>query len=156
MVVICLLDLNLSISLFSRSLHTWKIYTVHWGEILLPSMYVYVSLKKSKYTIWKMRIGASGWNIQLDVAEYQFSEHEYFKRIGNFTQQRQWPELGTVTFKGSVSRMLRWVLFYVNQKLSLRPIIASHKILILVKGQFTIYTKQAGAPLYCDMVSSRQ
>ena len=58
--------------------------------------------------------------------------------------------------KGSVSRVLRWVLLYINQKLFSRPIIALHKILILLKGQFTIYKKQAGAPLYSDMVSSRQ
>ena len=32
-------------------------------------------------------------------------------------------------FKGSFSRVLRWVLLYINQKLFLRPIIASHKIL---------------------------
>ena len=58
--------------------------------------------------------------------------------------------------KGSVSRVLRWVLLYINPKLFLRPIIVSHKILTLLKGQFTIYKKQAGAPLYYDMVLSRQ
>ena len=50
--------------------------------------------------------------------------------------------------KGSVSRVLRWVLQYINRMLSLWPIIAWHKILSLSKGQFTIYIKQAGAPLY--------
>ena len=54
--------------------------------------------------------------------------------------------------KGSVSRDFRWVLLYINGKLSLRPIIASHKILSLLKGKFTIYMKQAGAPLYYDIV----
>ena len=49
--------------------------------------------------------------------------------------------------KGSVSRDLRWVLLYINQKLFSRPIIASHKILTFLKGQFTIDKKQAGAPL---------
>ena len=58
-------------------------------------------------------------------------------------------------FKGSVSRILRWVLLYINRRLSLRPIIASHKIVSLLKGQVAIYKKQAGPPLYCDMVSSR-
>ena len=58
--------------------------------------------------------------------------------------------------KGSVSRDLRWVLLNIYRKLSLRPIIALHKILILLKGKFTIYIKQAGAPLFCDMVLSRQ
>ena len=69
--------------------------------------------------------------------------------------------LGTVKtrglfFKGSVSRVLRWVLLYIIQKLFSRPIIASHKILTFLKGQFTIYIKQAGAALYYDMDSSRQ
>ncbi len=36
--------------------------------------------------------------------------------------------------KGSVSRVLRWVLLYINQKLSLRPFIASHKIFDSLKG----------------------
>ena len=58
--------------------------------------------------------------------------------------------------KGSVSRVLRWVLLYIIQKLFSRPIIASHKILTLLKGQFTIIKKQAGATLYYDMVLSRQ
>ena len=59
-------------------------------------------------------------------------------------------------FKGSVSRDLRWVLLNINGNLSLRPIIASHNILTFFKGQFTINKKQAGAPLYYDMVLSRQ
>jgi len=58
--------------------------------------------------------------------------------------------------KGSVSRVLRWVLLYIIQKLFSRPIIASHKILTFLKGQYTIYIKQAGAALYYDMDSSRQ
>jgi len=60
------------------------------------------------------------------------------------------------SFKGSVSQILRWVLLYINRKLSLRPIIALLKILSLLKGQFPNYKKQSGEPLYCDMVSSRQ
>ena len=60
------------------------------------------------------------------------------------------------TFKGSVSRVLRWVLLYIIQKLFSRPIIASHKILTFLKGQFTINKKQTGATLYYDMVLSRQ
>jgi len=59
-------------------------------------------------------------------------------------------------FKGSVSRVLRWVLLYIIQKLFSRPIIASYKILTILKGQFTINKKQAGATLYYDMVLSRQ
>ena len=58
--------------------------------------------------------------------------------------------------KGIVSGVLRWVLLYINRKLFSRPIIALHKIFILLKGQFTIYKKQAGAPLYSDMVLSRK
>ena len=49
-------------------------------------------------------------------------------------------------FKGSVSRILRWVLLNINRKLSLRPIIALNKILSLLKGHFIIYKRQAGAP----------
>jgi len=59
-------------------------------------------------------------------------------------------------FKWSVSRVLRWVLLYINQKLFSRPIIASHKILTFLNGQFTINKKQAGATLYYDMVLSKQ
>ena len=39
-------------------------------------------------------------------------------------------------FKGSVSRVLRWVLLYIIQKLFSRPSIASHKILTFLKGQY--------------------
>ena len=59
-------------------------------------------------------------------------------------------------FKGSVSRVLRWVLLYIDQKLFSRPIIAAHNIFTFLKGQFTINKKQAGAPLYYDMVLSSQ
>ena len=41
---------------------------------------------------------------------------------------------------------------YINRKVFSRPILASHKILSLLKGQFTISKKQAGAPLYSDTV----
>ena len=44
-------------------------------------------------------------------------------------------------FKGSVLRVLRWVLLYINRKFSSRPIITSHKIVTLLKGQFTICKK---------------
>ena len=64
--------------------------------------------------------------------------------------------LPNYSFKGSVSRVLRWVLLYINQKLFSRPIIALHKIFTLLKGQLTIYKEQAGAPLFSDMVLSRQ
>ena len=56
--------------------------------------------------------------------------------------------------KGSVSQVLRWVLLYINQKLFSRP--TSHKISNFLKGQFTINKKQAGAPMYYDMVLSSQ
>jgi len=59
-------------------------------------------------------------------------------------------------FKGSISRILRWVLLFIDRKAFSRPILASHKILSLLKGQFTNYKKQAGAPLYSDIVLSRQ
>ena len=48
------------------------------------------------------------------------------------------------------------MLLYIIQQLFSRPIIASHKILTFLKGQFTIYKKQAGTPLFRDMVLSRQ
>ena len=56
--------------------------------------------------------------------------------------------VGRGLLKGSVSRILRWVLLYINRKLSLRFLFTSHKILSLLQDQFTIYKKQAGAPLY--------
>ena len=40
-------------------------------------------------------------------------------------------------FKGTVSRELRWVLLYINQKLFSWAIVAHQKILILIKGYFT-------------------
>ena len=43
--------------------------------------------------------------------------------------------------KGTVSRKLRPMLLYIIQKLFSRPIIAGHKILILLKGHFTIIKK---------------
>jgi len=44
--------------------------------------------------------------------------------------------------KGTVSRELRHRLLYIIQKLFSRPIVASLKILILLKGQFAMYIKQ--------------
>ena len=46
--------------------------------------------------------------------------------------------------KGTVSRILRLVLLYLNQKLFSGRIFAWHKILSLLKGQFTIYKKVNG------------
>ena len=40
--------------------------------------------------------------------------------------------------KGTVSRDLRWILLYINRKLFARAIVAHHKMLILLKGHFTI------------------
>jgi len=47
-----------------------------------------------------------------------------------------------ITVKGTVSRELRPRLLYIIRKLFSRPIIAGHKIYILLKGHFTIYMKQ--------------
>jgi len=44
--------------------------------------------------------------------------------------------------KGTVSRKLRHRLLYIIQKLFSRPVVASLKILILLKGQFAMYIKQ--------------
>ena len=57
-----------------------------------------------------------------------------------------------IIIKGSVSRVLRWVLLYIIQKLFSRPILTSHKIFTFLKGQFTITKNQAGATLNYDMV----
>ena len=46
-----------------------------------------------------------------------------------------------VPFKGTVSRELRHRLPYIIRKLFSRPIVTSHKIYILLKGQFTINKK---------------
>jgi len=45
-------------------------------------------------------------------------------------------------FKGTVSRELRPMLLYIIGKLFSRPIVASLKIFILLKGQFAMYIKQ--------------
>jgi len=66
-------------------------------------------------------------------------------------EEERKPEGDASFLKGSVSRVLRWVLLYIIQKLFSRPIIALHKILTFLKGQFTIYIKQAGA----DNIESR-
>ena len=42
-------------------------------------------------------------------------------------------------FKGTVSQKLRWVLLFIIQKLFSRADVAHNKILILLKGHFTIY-----------------
>ena len=44
--------------------------------------------------------------------------------------------------EASVQRNLRPRLLYIIRKLFLRPIIAGHKIYILLKGHFTIYKKK--------------
>ena len=44
-------------------------------------------------------------------------------------------------FKGTVSQELRPMLLYIIQKLFSRPIIASHKVYILLKGQSAINKK---------------
>ena len=46
-----------------------------------------------------------------------------------------------VLIKGTISQELRPMLLYNIQKLFSRPIIASHKIYILLKGQFAIIKK---------------
>ena len=46
-------------------------------------------------------------------------------------------------FKGTVSRDFHWVLLYINRKLFSRAIVAHHKILILLKGHFTIYKRRS-------------
>ena len=43
--------------------------------------------------------------------------------------------------KGTVSQELRHRLLYIIRKLFSRPIVALHKIYILLKGQFTINKK---------------
>ena len=48
------------------------------------------------------------------------------------------------TVKETVSRELRHRLLYIIRKLFSRPIVTSHNILILLKGQFTI-TKNPSA-----------
>ena len=47
------------------------------------------------------------------------------------------------SFKGTVSRDLRWVLLYINWKLFSRAIVAHHKMLILLKGHFTLYKRRS-------------
>jgi len=47
-----------------------------------------------------------------------------------------------IVIKGTVSRELRHRLLSIIQKLFSRPVVASLKILILLKGQFAMYIKQ--------------
>ena len=54
----------------------------------------------------------------------------------------------SVYLKGTVSRDGRWGLLYINRKLFLRRIVADDKILIFLKGHFTIYIKQL-----CDSIA---
>ena len=59
------------------------------------------------------------------------------------------------TFKGSVSRDLRWVLLYINGKLFLRPIIAEN--FKFIKGLVHNLHKTGRRTLvYYDMALSRQ
>ena len=76
--------------------------------------------------------------------------------IVNTLKCMEWKYTVWNRFTGTVSRELSHRLLYIIWKLFSRPIITSHKVLTLLKGQFTIYKKQAGAPLYSDMVLSRQ
>ena len=48
-------------------------------------------------------------------------------------------------FKRTVSRELRCLLLNINLKLLLRADVIRHKILILLKGRFTIYTQKTSS-----------
>jgi len=63
-----------------------------------------------------------------------------------------------LTFKGSVSWILRWVFLYrYPSKTHFNPsIFAWHKIFKFIKGLVHNLQKLAWAPLYRDMVSSRK
>jgi hypothetical protein len=50
-------------------------------------------------------------------------------------------ERGNTLLKGTVSWDVRWVLLYINWKLSMRRGNANYYILLLLKGYFTIYIK---------------
>ena len=65
------------------------------------------------------------WDIILDITE------NYWDNILLF-----WASI-----KGTVSRELRPMLLYIIQKLFSRPIVALHKIYILLKGQSAINKK---------------
>ena len=55
---------------------------------------------------------------------------KFWQIIGSILVYNLWKfQIDSLQIKGSVSQDLRWVLLYINGKLSLRPIIASHNIL---------------------------
>ena len=124
------------------------------------------TLLKGQFTIYKKHSGAPLYSDMVLSRQYwnrrkmgvsailKFATAPLSDMISRKSTKILWEAM--IGLKGSVSRDLRWVFLYINRKLSLRPIIAWHKILSLLKGQFTIYIKQADAPLYFDMVSSRQ
>ena len=63
------------------------------------------------------------------------------KYVGSVLYKDLMERLETL-LKGTVSRELRHMLLYIIQQLFSRPIVASLKILILLKGQFAMYIKQ--------------
>ena len=134
---------------------TWEVSNkyVPTGTAVQISQYLWGKSDKANTTT-NYRIASDGtffisaFTTVFDLPEFELGwcrimSSPWFRRLG-------W------AVKGSVSRVLRWVLLYIDWKLFSRPIITSHKILTLLKGQFTIYKKQAGAPLFSDMVLSRQ
>ena len=95
-------------------------------QAAVSSLYILTSLKEEWYKLEGL--------VSSDI----FAHTSNFSRGGRGDAFQLKPNF---SLKGSVSRILRWVLLYINRKLSVRPIIALNKILILLKGQFTIYKK---------------
>ena len=73
-----------------------------------------------------------------------FEFYVYFgwrRQIGNKNPSEFAKHTGTSLIKGSVSWDFKWVMLYINWKLFSRAIVGHHKILILLKGHFTIYKR---------------
>jgi len=74
------------------------------------------------------------------------------KLDNQFSENKNYTVQMPKTLKRTVSRDLRWVLLYINRKLFSRAIVAHRKILILLKGHFTIYKED---PASEQLVNSR-
>ena len=117
--------------------------------VQLPTLYCYSFLLHYKYSTYRTRYLRT---LKLCLASPVYLPRHYVNYIRchfiiptvvylcfyhRITRYR----IVLLQFKGTVSRELRPMLLYIIGKLFSRPIVASLKIFILLKGQFAMYIK---------------
>ena len=128
----------------ASSATTWQVYSQTSSSIVTDSTMKVSCAAGTNFNIYCRTV----WIFLL----MRIFSHSAINKWEMFQHHRK---ISRSSINGSFFRILRWVLQYINQKLSLRPIITSHNILSLFKGNFAINKKQSCTSLYCDIVSSR-